>query len=193
MRSLFITLLLLFGSFGVRADDASPGEEAVLFTNVVFRQNAFLIDKIILENANTHQEITLTPYKGNFVHKAGTLSTQHDGCVFQQVPVGRYFVRRLHHYEHGVGRSYSGSGMEMPHDVKLQRPDVMINIMPGYINYIGELTVGARQKGGVLTAGVNFQTGLEKFKQFVKNNAGLFSGKKLLINVPGSRPLLVTP
>ena len=193
MRTLFTAVILVFVSFGVRADEASAGEEAVLFANVVFSQNAFLVDKIILTNAITDKTITLTAYKGNFVRKAGALSTQHDGSVFQQVPVGRYFVSELHTYKRGVGRSYSGSGMEMVRDVKLQRPDVMINIMPGYINYIGELIVGARQKGGVLTAGVNFETGLDKFKQFVKNNADLFSGKKLLINIPGSSPLLVTP
>ena len=193
MRTLSIAIVLVFFSFGARADAASLAEEAVLFTNVVFEQNAVLIDKIILKNAITDQEITLTSYKGNFVHKAGALSTQHDGSVFQQVPVGRYFVSELHTYKRGVGRSYSGSGLEMTRDIKLQRPDIMINLLPGYINYIGELTVIAKQKGGVLTTGVNFKTGLEKFKQFVKNNADLFSGKKLLINIPGSKPLLVTP
>jgi hypothetical protein len=210
LKILYVTFVILgCGTImqNTYADENTPEKWGVLFSYVLFKGYRLLIDDIVLKDVETHEKVHIQPYKNNFTHRGFHIDNldQKDVFVFQYLPAGRYYVSEV-----GISHDYNKR-------IKLNWTGRSIKIMPGFINYIGDIIITGNKKimsdyssgnqfgrGGInsFTLGpkgarssvkVDIKPDIKRAKSFIRHHHKLFLGKKLVFNLPGTRPFLVDP
>lgn len=186
MNCRFIVILLAFLYTGILASDESvpEAESGVLMTSIRFEGNKTLIKRIILTNIKTDNEITLRLANGKGFLRSDSIfavvNEQREGLVLQEMPAGSYYLSHIDSYSSNPDNLYA----RVPTIRKHGRKET-IDILPGKITYIGDLTVTFEEVLQNTKVALQYQGNPETIRKAVKEYRDSFIAKDLVFFLPG--------